>query len=177
MRNDLAKTIREAYERRPYPAVTRDAIRRSPWRLPSFAWISAVAQPSPNPPRRILVAGCGTGSEAFAMRRRFPRAEIVAVDFAERSIRIAQRLQKRSAATRDIRFLQADLTSADVLRETRRRLRLHLVSRRSLLHPDARTGAAESAALSGGGRCPVYWRERSCALQREVARGATEARL
>lgn len=111
MARDVAETVRAVYEERPYPRVTRADLRRPPWRLPAVDWIKAVAQPGPSWPQRILVAGCGTGLEAFALRRRFPDAEIVGIDFAQRSIREARRLQKRSAAWRDIRFLRADLTS------------------------------------------------------------------
>lgn len=118
MRNHVAQATRAAYERHPYPAVAKGAVERAPWPLPPFDWISSIAQPSGNPPRRILVAGCGTGQEAFAIRRRFPRAEIVGIDFAARSIRLARQLQKRSARTRDIRFLHADLTSEGLAETT-----------------------------------------------------------
>ena len=62
-------------------------------------------------PRRILVAGCGTGLEAFALHERFPKSEVVAFDFTAHSIRVARRLQKRFARWRDIRFVRADLTN------------------------------------------------------------------
>jgi SAM-dependent methyltransferase len=93
----------------------RDSARRARWSLPSYDWISAVGQPSREQPRRSLVAGCGTGAEAFALRRRFRRAEIVGVDFAERAIAAAQQLQKRSSGTRDIRFVHGDLTSSNFM--------------------------------------------------------------
>jgi SAM-dependent methyltransferase len=73
-------------------------------------WINAVWRPTRRAPRRILVAGCGTGVEAFALRRRFRDAEIVAVDFSPRSIAAARDLQRRNPGGRRIRFLVADLT-------------------------------------------------------------------
>ncbi len=69
-------------------------------------------------PQRILIAGCGTGVEAFAFRRRFPKAEIVGVDFAASSIRVAKRLLQRAADTRSIHFIHADLTNEKLVRIT-----------------------------------------------------------
>ena len=118
MPKNVAKAVRAAYEERPYPVVTRDALRRPRWLLPPVEWIQTVACPAQIPPRRILVAGCGTGLEAFAFRRRFPKAEIIAVDFAARSIRLAQSLQRRVARWRDVRFIRADLTNDLLARVT-----------------------------------------------------------
>ena len=63
--------------------------------------------------RRILVAGCGTGNEAFALRKRFPKAEIVAVDFSARSLKLARELQTKSCTEREVEFRRADLTAGD----------------------------------------------------------------
>ena len=115
--DDVARQVRASYEQLPYPAVTRAALRRPRWQLPPPDWIGAVAQPE-HTPRRILIAGCGTGLEAFAFHRRFPKAEIVGVDFAARSIRLARNLQQRAAPRGDLRFLRADLTSDRLLRQT-----------------------------------------------------------
>ena len=62
MARNVAKQVRAAYEPRPYPALTKAVIRRPRWRLPPPEWIRAVAQTPQSWPRRILVAGCGTGS-------------------------------------------------------------------------------------------------------------------
>ena len=115
MAKKIAEAVRAAYELRPYPAVSGANLRRPPWRLPPWEWIQSVA-PTVQPPRRILVAGCGTGLEAFALRRVFPEAEITGVDFAAHSIRIAQQLQRRLSGLRAIRFLRADLTSSQFQR-------------------------------------------------------------
>src|ERR1700746_4056500 len=48
------------------------------WELPPLPWIKTIWQRR-QPANRILIAGCGTGSEAFALRNRFPDAEIVAI--------------------------------------------------------------------------------------------------
>ncbi len=65
-----------------------------------------------HPPHRVLVAGCGTGREAFALRRRFPNAEIVGIDFSPRSISAAKELQKRNGEFKNIRFVVGDLSSS-----------------------------------------------------------------
>jgi len=111
MPKDIGAEVRAGYELRPYPAVSKAALRRPRWLLPPLDWIYAVAQPAQFPPERILVAGCGTGLEVFAFRRRFPRAEIIGVDFSAESLRIARRLQEKSARSAKVWFIRADLTS------------------------------------------------------------------
>ncbi|HMD59836.1 MAG TPA: class I SAM-dependent methyltransferase, partial [Opitutaceae bacterium] len=75
-------------------------------------WVDAIGRPEAldGAPARVLVAGCGDGTEAFNLRRKLPGAEIVAVDFSGRSIGVARRLQRRVREMRDIRFVRADLT-------------------------------------------------------------------
>ncbi len=106
-----ADKIRQIYERRPYPFGDYKALRRGAWSL-SVEWAEAVAGISAldGAPLRVLVAGCGDGSEAFGLQRRLPDATIVAVDFSRRSIAIARRLQRREKAMSAIRFVAADLT-------------------------------------------------------------------
>ena len=62
-------------------------------------------------PTRVLVAGCGTGAEAFAHSRRFPNAEIVAVDFSARALALAREYQQRERYRRNVRFVMADLSA------------------------------------------------------------------
>jgi SAM-dependent methyltransferase len=69
-----------------------------------------------NPVPRVLVAGCGTGSEAFLLQDAMKDAEIVAVDFSSNSLRIARQSQAKSPAHQGVRFLKADLTEADFRR-------------------------------------------------------------
>jgi ubiquinone/menaquinone biosynthesis C-methylase UbiE len=58
--------------------------------------------------RTRLIAGCGTGNEAFAFRDRFPESEIIAFDFSPRSIALARSSQRRLPRKRRIRFMVAD---------------------------------------------------------------------
>ena len=116
MPTNIAEAVRAEYEQRPYPAVTKERLRRPPWRPPPIEWINTVAPSAGGRPERILVAGCGTGFEAFAYQRRYPKAEITAIDFAAHSIRIAQGLQKNFPSSRKIQFVRADLTSSRLSR-------------------------------------------------------------
>ena len=69
-------------------------------------------------PTRVLVAGCGTGAEAFAHSRRFPNAEIVAVDFSARALALAREYQQRERYRRNVRFVMADLSAPGLDRLT-----------------------------------------------------------
>jgi ubiquinone/menaquinone biosynthesis C-methylase UbiE len=106
----IADQVRQVYEKRPYPFGNDKALKRRTWKLRP-EWVNAVGQGQARnfAPRRVLVAGCGDGTEAFNLRRQFPQAEIVAVDFSVRSLAIARRLQRRAGEMRDIRFVAADL--------------------------------------------------------------------
>ena len=108
---DVSRQVRQIYEERPYPDTKRNLVERPRWRLAPMKWIQALWQPSQPNPKRILVAGCGTGNEAFAFARRFPEAKIVAVDFCSRSIALAADCQKRATGSRNIRFVVGDLTN------------------------------------------------------------------
>ena len=105
---------RRSYERHPYPGVDVRAHAGHVDALPSLRWVLGVGGPGRPEPRRILVAGCGSGAEAFFVRRHFPEAEIVAVDFSPRSIALARRLQRTARPARPIQFKVADLTSPDL---------------------------------------------------------------
>ncbi len=113
-----AEKTRRSYERRPYPGDDLRALATKGGSLPSPKWMQAIGRPGCPEPRRILVAGCGTGPEAFQIQRHFPKAEIVAVDFSPRSIALAKRLQKAIGTPRPIEFRVADLTDPDLAAKT-----------------------------------------------------------
>lgn len=80
------------------------------YNLPALEWIQGIGRAGQPLPRRVLVAGCGSGAEAFGLRRRLPNAKIVAVDFSARSIAHARRLQRSVRSDRPVKFEVADLT-------------------------------------------------------------------
>jgi SAM-dependent methyltransferase len=107
---NIGRAVQKIYEKRPYPNLRRSACAKRYWVLPPLPWIKAIWQQQRRV-RRILIAGCGTGDEAFAVRQKFPNAEILAVDFSSRSIRSATSLQRKNRKFRDIQFLVCDLTN------------------------------------------------------------------
>lgn len=78
--------------------------QRSPGRL---AGIEAAFEVLPTAPRRALDIGTGTGDAAFAIARRWPDAEVVGVDLAERMVEEARRKTPPELAGR-VRFQTAD---------------------------------------------------------------------
>jgi SAM-dependent methyltransferase len=73
----------------------------------AFAPLEQALDALPEPPVRVLDLGTGTGLAAFVLARRFPRAEVVGVDVAERMIEVARRNTPPELAGR-VRFEQAD---------------------------------------------------------------------
>jgi SAM-dependent methyltransferase len=61
----------------------------------------------PTPPRRALDLGTGTGEGAFSIARRFPEAEVVGVDLAERMVEVARGKTPVTLEDR-VTFQQAD---------------------------------------------------------------------
>jgi len=108
-KSDIGRQVRQIYEERPYPTPGQNFVAKSRQQLPPFEWIRsmcALRQPSP---KRILVAGCGTGAEAFALQKRFLDAEVVGVDFSSSSVLQAKVLQKRVVPGSQMRLLVGDL--------------------------------------------------------------------
>jgi SAM-dependent methyltransferase len=107
-----AERIKQVYERFPYPGNDLAALLRRGGSMPALKWMQGIGRPGSSAPRRVLVAGCGTGVEAFVLRRQLPKADIVAVDFSPRSIAVARKLERKANVGRPITFLVADLTDA-----------------------------------------------------------------
>jgi SAM-dependent methyltransferase len=107
---DVAEQVREIYEGRPYPTPGQASVLRSSEQLPPFEWIRATCGLQQVFPKRILVAGCGTGAEAFALQKRFPNARVVGADFSSRAVRQAKSTQTQLLRKSRIRFRQGDLT-------------------------------------------------------------------
>lgn len=61
----------------------------------------------PDPPRRALDLGTGTGRGAFALARMFPEAEVVGVDLADTMVEEARRATPADLSPR-VRFQQGD---------------------------------------------------------------------
>lgn len=105
---DIGRQVRKIYERRPYPP---PAMRVATGVGLPAEWIAAMTG-RPFHPRRVLVAGCGVGVEAFALAERYPEANVVGVDFSPRAIAEARRLQRKAGARKRMRFEVADLAGS-----------------------------------------------------------------
>jgi SAM-dependent methyltransferase len=79
---------------------------RSPDHLASF---ERALEAIEEPPQKVLDLGTGTGAAAFAVAQRFPEAEVVGVDLAERMVEEARRKTPPALAGR-VRFERADAT-------------------------------------------------------------------
>ena len=110
-----AERVRLSYEKLPYPAVAKRRGGSKQAYIFLLDWVQAMWQPG-RKPARILIAGCGTGSEAFALTRTFPEAKIVAADFSARSIQIARKRQRDSLGRKTIQFIRADLAATSFVK-------------------------------------------------------------
>ena len=109
-KSSIGRQVHESYDARPYPTPDRNSIARSRHQLPPFAWIRAICAIPQLTPKRILVAGCGTGAEAIALKKKFPNADVVGVDFSSKSIAQAKALHKRILGRSPIRLIAGDIT-------------------------------------------------------------------
>ena len=112
-----AERIKQGYERFPYPGSDVAALSQRGGSMPALRWMLGIGRPGSAKPRRVLIAGCGTGVEAFRLRLALPQAEIVAVDFSPRSIAVAQKWERSGKFGRPIRFLVGDLTAGNLRKE------------------------------------------------------------
>lgn len=110
---EASNHLKALYDAAPYPAVLTDNMSsRTPLLL---HWINAAVAPDGlalHPESHILIAGCGSGEEAILLAQQFPQAQVVGVDFSERSIAQAN-LHAETANLTNISFEVADLTSAE----------------------------------------------------------------
>ena len=114
MTQPVEQKVKEAYDQLPYPGIDNLSVDPAvDWSWVNVNWLCSLMPGffEGDPPfKRILVAGCGTGNEAFQMHNRFPNAEITAVDYSEESIRIAQEHQNTNLKYSGIRFEVGNLT-------------------------------------------------------------------
>ena len=101
------------YDNAPYPEVLEG---RVPQNSPLLThWINAVTGTDKialGSGGNLLVAGCGSGAEAFMLAELFPQATVLGVDFSARSIERAKEKAK-SATLSNLSFEVADLMSPD----------------------------------------------------------------
>ena len=84
--DDSSALVAAQYEAHPYPAwVTEPG---SPMDRPA-AVLKALGPAGIKAPRRVLIAGCGTGQHAIAAARDWPRAQVLGIDLSRTSLAYA----------------------------------------------------------------------------------------
>lgn len=92
---NIEEKVKRCYENKPFPNLLQNSEDKDKTLDEITAWLKINLQsmtsglPTFNP-RKILVAGCGTGEEVIALTRLFNDVEIEAVDICDASLEIAQ---------------------------------------------------------------------------------------
>lgn len=111
--DSLSAAVREQYEQSPYPRWTAMHLREDPPRfndelrrlLPASQFTPLPDDSAPD----VLVAGCGTGSDAIFVARQFRGARVLAVDLSLASLSYARR------KTQELRLQNIEYAQADIL--------------------------------------------------------------
>jgi SAM-dependent methyltransferase len=131
--DDVSRSVREQYERNPYPRWLRlPANLASPYPVRQalralFPDLDMAPLALPDVPD-ILVAGCGTGFQTAVTASRNPRARILAVDLSLASLAYAQR-RARELGLANVEFAQADILGLASLER-----RFHVIECTGVLH-------------------------------------------
>ncbi len=142
------RAVAQGYERWPYPQWRRVMAPAAPDRLPELVRRLDPGGPDILPLRAtILIAGCGTGSEAAQVARDFPDATITAIDLSEASLAYARR-QCAALGLPSIRFQRLDLHDVGSLNE-----RFDTIFCSGVLHhlPDPEAGWTKLAGVLRAG--------------------------
>ena len=147
--NPVTSAVAEGYERWPYPAWRRKMAIETQKRLPDEIRALDPGSPQTLPVRaKVLVAGCGTGSETAQIAREYPDCILTAIDVSQTSLDYARR-QCAAIGLQTIRFLHLDLHKVAELQE-----QFDVIFCSGVLHhlPDPEQGwAALVAVLRPGG--------------------------
>jgi 2-polyprenyl-3-methyl-5-hydroxy-6-metoxy-1,4-benzoquinol methylase len=114
-----SQVVRAQYEEHPYPRWL-SLSQFEPLELGYFlerCFPHFVAPTFLNEPTaRVLVAGCGTGSEALVMARAHAPTRVVAIDLSRHSLAYAIRMARKFEVP-NVRFLQGDILDVNRLHE------------------------------------------------------------
>jgi len=119
--DQVSRAVREQYEESPYPRWTAMHLREDPPRFnEGLPRLLPAAQFTPLPDDRapeVLVAGCGTGSDAIFVARQFRGARVLAIDLSLGSLSYARR-KTQELRLENIEYAQADLLELGSLGRT-----------------------------------------------------------
>jgi SAM-dependent methyltransferase/tetratricopeptide (TPR) repeat protein len=94
----VSRAVRQQYEENPYPR----------WAIPSTSAHPRSDASTANPPRDVLIAGCGTGLSTAEFAQQMRQARVLAVDLSLASLSYAKRMTQRFGLT-NVEFAQADI--------------------------------------------------------------------
>jgi tetratricopeptide (TPR) repeat protein/2-polyprenyl-3-methyl-5-hydroxy-6-metoxy-1,4-benzoquinol methylase len=128
----VAAAVRDQYEENPYPRWVRMHLRAEPLlfnaelrrALPGAQFVPLADDSAPE----ILVAGCGTGSDAIFVARRFRGAHVLAIDLSLGSLGYAKR------KTRELGLTNIDYAQADILELARLARTFDVIGAVGVLH-------------------------------------------
>ncbi len=117
IRDDTSVRVRQQYEENPYPRWTKPAPVRPAAGIVAYLrdelGATGLADTPAGAPLDILIAGCGSGQQPIDAARRFPSAQVLAVDLSLASLAYAQRKAAEAGVT-NITFAQADILALDM---------------------------------------------------------------
>jgi tetratricopeptide (TPR) repeat protein/SAM-dependent methyltransferase len=109
---DVSEAVRDQYEQNPYPRWIKMQMRGQPLhfnaelrRALPFAPITPMSDDSAP---EVLIAGCGTGSDAIFVHQRFRGVRVLAIDLSLSSICYAKR-KTQELGLANIEYAQADI--------------------------------------------------------------------
>jgi SAM-dependent methyltransferase len=108
----VSATVRDQYEQSPYPRWVKmqmrgDALRVNAELNRTLPFARFTPMPDDRAPE-VLVAGCGTGSDAIFVAQRFRGAHVLAIDLSLSSISYAKR-KTQELGLKNIEYAQADI--------------------------------------------------------------------
>lgn len=114
--NPVSRLVQSQYEENPYPRWVRPA-PDGPDTIGNFLGgkfpLARFERPGADALRDILIAGCGTGQRSIAMARKFPAAQMLAVDISLASLGYARRKSEELGLA--ISYAQADILELPAL--------------------------------------------------------------
>ena len=116
--NSISKVVKKQYENNPYPR-WKEHINPIPYNcfktyLKNFDLTFDPTLFSSNYPKRILIAGCGTGKQSIETGLTFRQSEITAIDLSKSSLSYAIR-KSREIGIENINYMQCDIENIQLL--------------------------------------------------------------
>jgi len=127
----VSKRVQAQYESAPYPRWTT-VPKNNPQTVAAYLREShpqAIPHPFLEKEVDVLIAGCGTGIEAFSMANAFRIRKMLAVDLSKASLAYATRMLEDTTPAPPISFCQGDLLELDTLNQ-----QFHVIASSGVLH-------------------------------------------